>query len=116
MRVTNARFWVYWNGGWVKLTLRPRQTLRAFEFHHTDEGWSSESEEWFFDGSTVWREWSSCGCDCDGRLDRYGEDQCPLHLLHDCESVDSFENGIKYPSWERVTAGQYDQNAELAGY
>jgi hypothetical protein len=51
----NARFWTWWNGGWVKLTLRPGQRLVLHAFRRTDEGYSEQHEEYKHEGSAVLR-------------------------------------------------------------
>ena len=106
-----------WNGGLVKITLRPGQSLSWETRGPTDEGWSAEGYTWTHAGDVIECEGWSDGRDCDGRLSSYAESVCSLDELQagnepyaeDCE-------GIRYPRWERVDAGQRDYQAELAGY
>lgn len=119
----NARFWIYLNGGPVKLTLRPGQSLRWWQGGPCDEGWSSESETWTLDEdeNVLRREWCNDGSDCDGRLTRYGECEANLDELFVVEPYFSDDEqglweGVKYPDWQRVSAGQRDQYAESMGY
>lgn len=119
----NYRFWVWWNGQWTKLTLRPGQSLSVHEFHYHEEGWSRTSERWEHVGDGVYNEHSDEGKDCDGRLDRYSEWFCPARNLRardmmdpDCPNQFSENIGIFAPEWEKVSASQRDQYAELAGY
>lgn len=105
-RPHNARFKVWVNGGEAILTLRPDQTLRRHEFFPTDEGWSSLSEEWFYDGTLVHREWVSDGTDCDGRLTRHSLDMWDGHTLND----------RGFPDWQEGAAWQRDYTAESMNY
>lgn len=111
-----ARFWVWWNDGWVKLSLRKARPLFVSTFSYTDEGWSREECSWEFDGRKIIRSWTIEEKDCDGRLDRYGDEETDILHLKDCESPDSWEQGIKFPSWRKVDSSQRDEYAELAGY
>lgn len=113
----NARFWIYLNGGPVKLTLKPGQTLRWHTSGPTGEGWHAEGEEWFFDGCTLWKSWWSDGQDCDGRLQQYGVSTCPVDKLavRDLSEFSEFA-GILLPEWQGVDAGQRDEYAEAMGY
>ena len=125
----NARFWVWWHDGWVKLTLRPDQSVEAGYNRTTDEGWCSWRERWSFDGDKVTREAKSDGVDCDGRLTRFHTDECHVYQLavvpHQkqtpwiegvgCEFVDDPDAPLT-PDWQNVSASQRDQYAEMAGY
>lgn len=109
----NARFWVWWNDGWVKLTLRPEQKLECGWRKPTDEGWSSYYESWEHDGSGVLCQSEDDGVDCDGRLTRNWEGYCPLERLSWVET-DDLE--VNRPAWERGNAYQRDYSAEACGY
>jgi hypothetical protein len=110
----NARFWVWWNDGWVKLTLMPGQTLAVGYGGPCEEGWSRYSEQWSHVGDRVEREWVSEGRDCDGRLSQYGED---FAWLSELASVGrgEFEEMLA-PRWHDSQSSQRDEFAELAGY
>lgn len=117
----NARFWVYINGGPVKLTLRPGQVLRHYVGWTHDEGWSSEMHEWEHDGDAVVRRWEMAGSDCDGPLTTYGEDSCDLVWLRAREPhSEPHEHanyiGVMWPEWQRGRREQRDVFAEAAGY
>lgn len=105
-RPHNVRFVVWVNGGPVTITLRPDQTLRHHEFETTEEGWSSYSHEWFYDGTLVAREWVSDGSDCDGRLTRHNLDAWDGHTLND--------HG--FPEWKAGASWQRDYTAESMNY
>jgi hypothetical protein len=119
-REKNARFWTFWRCGWVKLTLRPGQTLSASNGGPTDEGYHGEAEVWTHEGDMVRSEWASWGRDCDGRQEAGGEHVCPLGKLRARDMVEAFDvpenRGIFAPEWERADAWQRDHSAEAAGY
>jgi hypothetical protein len=77
----NARFWVYENGDWVKLTVRPGKPLQWGYSRATEEGYHSEGHEWRIEDDMVIHEATSDGRDCDGRLQQFAEYQCKLGLL-----------------------------------
>tara|TARA_R110000868_G_scaffold145660_2_gene365990 strand:- start:3053 stop:3430 length:378 start_codon:yes stop_codon:yes gene_type:complete len=111
---SNARFWTWVNNGPVKITLRPNQTLRHHSCCDTDEGWSADSEVWTLRDGVVERELVSDGVDCDGRLTQYHSDECPIQDLHDHEAYEAEDYMV--PDWNVVSASQYDQFAQAAGY
>jgi hypothetical protein len=117
--VPNARFWV-WHKGWVKLTLRPGQSISTYYSSRTDEGWASEEDEWEHDGEAVVRHWSEDGVDCDGRLSRSGVAFCTLANLRAVDQFGLFPEpdnwGIFRPEWEHRSSRQRDYAAEVAGY
>lgn len=126
---TNARFWVYVNGGPVKITLRPGQQLSWSCGGPTDEGWSRESETWGYDCEDhvgeVFRQWCHDGRDCDGRLTREGEDVCDLADLRrewpgGLDDMSQAERDgwrdVRWPAWRKAKSCQYDEYAEAAGY
>lgn len=120
----NARFWVYVNGGPVKLTLRPGESRHWWLSYATDEGYHSEGETWTHCGDCVTREWHNGGRDCDGRLDYSGEDECVLFCLHDVPPVTDHltpaerlnYSGVKWPNWIACDSRVYDQYAQMSGY
>lgn len=111
---SNARFWVWWNDGWVKLTLKPGVTLAVGYGGPTDEGWSQYSEQWSLTGDRVEREWCSIGRDCDGRLEQSGEDFAWLDDL--VAGVAGEFDEVRVPIWRDSQTSQRDEFAELAGY
>lgn len=130
----NARFWVWANDGWVKLTLRPGQSLGFCYGGAHDEGYSFTHEEYLHDGERVLSRFESEASDCDGRLDRFIVTACPLDQLRardmhaeeqaraefwrdDPTKPEFNENvGIFAPEWEKVRASQRDRAAEAMGY
>lgn len=110
----NARFWVWLNGGWVKLTLRPDQSLSWGHYRTTDEGFESSSHEWSLITPYVIWEISTRSRDCDGLLDRDVTLRCHVNHLNDVESPD--DPSRKLPDWDRASSSQRDHTAEAAGY
>lgn len=108
----NARFWVYANEP-TKITLKPGQELSWGRYAPHEEGWSSESQTWSYDGEYVEHEWCDDGRDCDGRLTRSGE-----RLAHRTKLAEEYNEyaGVRYPAWGDAASRQYDEYAEAAGY
>ena len=111
-----VRFWVYANGGAVRLTLAPGQSLEHVEGGAHAEGWYREGCQWMLspDGLTVEREYWTDGQDCDGRLSTDGEDVTPVADLAAGYRDDG--EGVTYPVWGSGRTSQRDEHAEAAGY
>lgn len=111
----NARFWIYWNGTWVKITLRPGERTTVWRGGQTEEGYEQESETYYFteDGEQVIQELNSWGRDCDGRYERGGTVTCDVYRLRTVT-----RKGCPYPlpDWQYVDSHQRDHSAEAAGY
>lgn len=119
-----ARFWTWENGGWVKITLAPGQSLKWSKFSRDEEGWSSEAVRWSHEGTHVVCENRYSGKDCDGTISRGGSQTCPLSRL---ATVPAYDDGERRstefrpiegrPDWqEGAPAWQRDARAELANY
>ena len=116
----NARFWTFIHDDYVKITLRPGQSLSHYMGGPTEEGWSSEATTWRHDGNTVTRQCTDDGCDCDGRLTRNYDCICPLSRLS-YRTVRSWEGTwpkavYNFPDWEVMDSSQRDYAAEAMGY
>ena len=113
----NARFWAFVNLSWVKLTLKPGQSLAWGTGGRTDEGYSAESSQWEFDGETVLEQWAEWGRDCDGGHERSGERHCTLDMLR-AQEADATEYGARpeRPEWTDGAVECRDEYAEAAGY
>ena len=134
-RPANARFWVWWQDGPVKITLKPGERLTAYSFSRGDEGWSSYTESWVHEGDRVTRQSTNDGRDCDGRLTQWNDDYA---LLIDLEQEvmwmaplrsrlsmwkdyqdeipwthDGFV--IQRPAWQEGKSSQRDYTAEADG-
>lgn len=132
--VPNARFWIWTNAGWVKLTLRPGQSLAHCYGGRHDEGYTYSRDEYHHTGERVECQHETNASDCDGRLDRFCVTACPLDQLDardmhgkeqaraaiwgaDATLPEFNENqGILAPEWERVSRHQRDYAAEAMGY
>ena len=123
----NARFWVYVNGGYVKITLRPGDELEHYAWEPTDEGFESMWYTWSYTGHFVHRAWANNSRDCDGRYHREGIDRCHLQKLywHRVSFSRYFDGDIHQvlqpdypplPLWQDVQYAQRDYAAEAAGY
>lgn len=112
----NARFWVYERGGWVKLTLRPGQSLQIYTGGPCDEGSHFESVTWGHEGNRVTCEYHTWGRDCDGRHEYHSFRACKLGQLKGMDHTDP-ESGerLALPMWERAEEGQRDYTAEAMG-
>jgi len=100
----NARFVIFMNLDDVVLTLRPGQSLCWHSSGLTDEGWSSETEEWRHEGTHLECTCIEDGQDCDGRLTVSKEFKAmlpgPDHTVR----------------WHESKSEVYDQFAQAAGY
>lgn len=110
--MTAIRFWHYGIEP-VLIRIKAGQTLHHYTAHATDEGWTSEANEWEFDGTTLTCRWYTDGVDCDGRLSRSGESSC---RVEDVMSGHTDEDGRTFPAWDRGESSQRDFSAEAAGY
>jgi hypothetical protein len=108
----SIRFWHYHNGA-VQIRIAAGETLRHFSSGETDEGWSSELNEWTFDGETLTARWKTDGRDCDGRMIRHGESSCPADKV---KAGFRDEDGLAFPAWQDGKSGQRDFSAEAMGY
>jgi hypothetical protein len=120
VRRINARFWEYVNDGWVKLTLRPEQTLRHVQGGRDEEGWSVRAEAWEYDGRSVVGVYSSDGTDCDGRMQ---SEESYLAWVCELKARPPVDAGpglvaipVARPEWRRCHCRQRDFTAEAAGY
>lgn len=109
----NARFWVYWNGGYVKLTLCPDQDLTAWAGGPTEEGFSQTLITWTYESedSMIVQNGVTYGRDCDGRHEHTWELECRVEALKA-----NWHAGLQVPDWTKVRTGQRDYAAEAAGY
>lgn len=121
----NVRFFDYFNGSFVKITLKPGQILRHYEAHDTEEGWDSNETIYQYDGDRVTCETINDGTDCDGRLTRhatYTMDGLTSREVEREQSALEYRYGVKssdhYPvaNWKEIANGQRDYTAESMGY
>jgi hypothetical protein len=112
----NARFWVFVNNDFVKVTLRPQQHMDWRQAHATEEGYHAESMELHFDGYTVERIDVSEGRDCDGELSYTTKMVTDLEHLQDEPGDAGFLSTPDRPQWLPGRTRVYDQYAQMAGY
>lgn len=113
MNTRNARFWIWWNGGFVKLTLRPDECREIISGGRTEEGWSRTIESFCYCDGIVTSIVYDDGSDCDGRHSSTTEWHCPLAELRSRETL---HGGPLMPAWKRGAAEQFDQFAESMNY
>lgn len=112
----NARFWVWVNGGNVKLTLKPGQRLVHNEGGPDEEGYSYTQEAWKHEGRYVTRCWTMQAKDCDGRIDRFDRSRYKVaDMITDYAYKESSDIQHR-PEWENTGGSQRDYSAEAAGY
>jgi hypothetical protein len=109
-----VKFWERVNGGWVKLTLFPGDSLTHNRYARTDEGFRAETESWWV-------------CEATGLLHNRVEGE-----ERDCDGLCSYEHHyvvettrakLNYdpadpecPVWRREYSQNRDHTAEAAGY
>lgn len=109
----SARFWVRWNGGTVRLTLRPGEAVQLFRSERTDEGFSSTEENYRLDGDTVECFRYDYGRDCDGQVSTESHESVRVDRLAE---VWNEHAGVHYPAWAEVRRRHRDAYAESMGY
>lgn len=109
-----ARFWVPHGESYVRLTLREGESHHHYEWHRTDEGFSSELNVWTFEDGLVRHQNSIDGRDCDGRMTHFYETVCPLANLAACTAY--YDPDIRVPNWTVESRSQRDYSAEAMGY
>lgn len=108
----NARFW-YFANEWVRLTLKPGQTLTYTSGGQTDEGYDVTEWHFIYDGEYVAVEVSRDARDCDGRMQDFGEMECPVSQL--ATEWNDYGN-VFVPDWQRRDHYRLDHSAIAAGY
>jgi len=109
----NARFWIYWNQNWVKLTLKPTQSVSLNDGRTTCEGFVDHNEVYTHEGDRVGCSITTISKDCDGVFHHYWDGFCELDSLK--ENPED-ENGPARPYWTKESQSQRDLFAERCGY
>lgn len=117
----NARFWIRWDGDFVKLTLKPGDDVELHCSGSHEEGWWSCYEEYSYHDGVVTRTSIRDGRDCDGRLSDTCILECSVDRLNYLapyrdEADYCPEPGAKLPDWDEVRSRKRDYYAEAAGY
>jgi hypothetical protein len=113
MKAKQARFWIDYKGGIVRLKINCGQTLSFSHGGLTDEGYSYTGESYNFDGAAVACDWATNARDCDGRHSHTGSAYCDVARL---ASGYRDESGVTFPAWEHGETEQRDYSAEAMGY
>ena len=101
----NARFWIFENGGKVKITLKPDQEISWHIGGACDEGYHHEYITFKFIDGIVYCETETSDLDCDGRFDTSRYVQCPIGFIVN-----------QTPIWSEIKSYQHDYSAEAMGY
>lgn len=117
MKKRNARFWTWENNGWVKLTLKPGESLTHATCGPTDEGYFRESSTWSYEDDIITCDYHSFERDCDGPMERNVMLECNVaNLASIPECNDEYGYNPPRPDWEKVNSRQRDYYAESMGY
>ena len=117
----NARFWVWECDGWVKLTVKPGETLKHYSGGPCEEGFHYEMTAWEYDkdfgedAPQIVRHFTSESRDCDGPLEHHSVSACPIGRLRE-ERWAPADDEILTPDWQKVESWQRDHYAEAMGY
>jgi hypothetical protein len=117
-----ARFWVWLNNGWVRLSLADGQALEWWTGGLTDEGFSNQDHRFSRCGSVITWEETTQSRDCDGRFDCYSvcstltTELKARDMAADVPVLAELNAGIFAPMWESGDRSQRDYSAEAAGY
>lgn len=108
----NFRFWAWVNGGWVKLSLLPREALSHREGGPCEEGYDVTWTTWEHEGTGVFRSTFRDARDCDGRITREYDDFADAGSLAAVRADD----GTMRPDWHELECQSRDYAAEAMGY
>lgn len=113
----NARFWLYWQGSAVKLTIEPWTAIHFERHYFNGEGYSMDAEIIRHLGNHLVREITHRGHDCDGEHATYQELVCDMRDLDANEPFNPNEDPtLRFPEWHQESSEVYDQFARAAGY
>lgn len=122
----NARFW-HWHSSadqWVKITLKPGQSLEWCDGGPTDEGYHAVVDRWEYlsDRGVIFHSTFTRWRDCDGRGSESRQWVCPVDRLQALDGVETFNDkqevtvGPPRVDWQADGSSQYDEYAESMGY
>jgi len=127
-RIITARFWVFVNEGFVRLSLKDGESIEHTTGGLADEGHGYESTKWERDGEIITRHYIAWGADCDGRYERHSTDTAHIEELERVEHYPPVQDWLQLdrpedwpivcltPNWESGERGQRDYSAEAAGF
>ncbi len=115
-----VRFWTYWNGTYTRMLLEHDRPIMMESGGPDDEGWHRERCMYRYDADAgvVYCESMSEGRDCDGYTSHRAEHQCAVADLASYMPPADYcdEHTRPTPLWQRVSAEQRDEYAEMMGY
>ena len=119
-----ARIWIYWNQSPVRITVREGSRVHLYRSEATDEGYSYEGEDYYFDDDrpgVIIAETHSGGRDCDGPIHHHSACEWPVGgptvpLVTWDSTGRCIDLPISRPDWQLVDSWQRDVYAEAAGY
>lgn len=115
----NARFIVYHNGQFTKLTIKPGERLRFSSGGPTEEGYSYKYEEFYYpkDENKVYCTVHCESLDCDGPYQRTWTGYFHVDREFLDKSRDEYGNLNRHcPTWIKEDEYQRDVYAEMMGY
>lgn len=110
----NARFWVFVNGGFVKLTIPTGIEYSWGRSTHGGEGPHHEAVRWEYHDGLVTEEYDEWGSDCDGKYESFVKRAC--HVTELTWDVALSGDAPDLPNWTVVDESRRDHSAERAGY
>lgn len=122
-----VRFWYLHRTHWVRITLKPGQTLRHSFTYWNGEGNTCEAVMFHYDAETrrVVMDYYETGRDCDGRSSYRWVGTCPTDdlasvpvFVEHARSTHHLHAGshIRRPEWGTAKRAEWDEFAELSGY
>lgn len=128
----SVRFWFFWNGSWVKLSLKrdfeqdaEDEDDNAIYLYHAEPneegGYDVVYETFWLRGGIVYRRRDTRSKDCDGRMETSDSWVCPINQLRSREPYSQEEtycpvSGAMLPNWQDRFSRQRDHFAEAMGY
>jgi len=122
--VPNARFWTFWNDDYIKVTLKPGDSVMMTCGGEMDEGYSFTAKTYRHDGDHVTMLVDEFAKDCDGKCEWHSDYRARLDTLRDGNTPptglrrwDTPEvETVVYPRWREIERYQRDYTAESEGY
>ena len=116
----NVRFWDYvgYRNGYVKLTLKPGESIVHHGGGESDEGWAWWSNTYTYneEEGIIELRMGANGSDCDGPYSSCQDMWCPIDRLDAREASEGPMKRPPSPKWERGEYFQRDYFAEAMGY
>lgn len=110
----NTRFWHYWNGAFVKLTLKPGQKVSMESWRRTEEGFDSRAATIRLCPESGELQMNSYmdARDCDGPI----SSESYLVATEFFEQKDDDGTMVKTPVWNEKRHSIQDVYAQMMGY